>query len=208
MGKPWRHGHTHSCPLMAAEHRSNLDCVEYAVAHGDKDYVPELLRCACGMERLESSGTTVITDTDEHRVTLCRELLDRRKAHAGVCQCGEVVILDGRPNRMDGGWLHTVDAPCCELSPVVDLKLTDYLPAPDMVAHPAHYTSSPAKCSNPECRRPIECIDVTKHMNFSVGSMVKYLWRLGLKGDRVEQLRKVIQYAEFEIGRIEQGDES
>jgi hypothetical protein len=71
----------------------------------------------------------------------------------------------------------------------------------DMVAHPAHYTSSPAKCSG--CGKPIECIDITKHMNFSVGSMIKYLWRLGLKGDRVEQLRKVIQYAEFEIGRIE-----
>lgn len=175
----WRMGDLHSCPLMATEHRSNLDCVEYAVTHGDVSYDPN------------------------------------KAVKSGFCDCALVPIPRGLSAVRFNGQIHyrvgCVDEKSeqvTDLKPVVELKLTDYLPAPDMVAHPAHYTSSPAKCSNPECRRPIECIDVTKHMNFSVGSMVKYLWRLGLKGDRVEQLRKVIQYAEFEIGRIEQGGES
>lgn len=73
-------------------------------------------------------------------------------------------------------------------------------PSGDTVRHPSHYTSSPAKCSG--CGKPIECIDVTKHMMFNVGNMIKYLWRLGRKGDSIEDLRKVIQYAEFEIARL------
>lgn len=71
---------------------------------------------------------------------------------------------------------------------------------PDMVKSPSHYTSLPARCSG--CDKPIECIDVTKHMNFSLGSIVKYAWRIWHKGDPVETLGKIIQYAEFERDRI------
>ena len=71
-------------------------------------------------------------------------------------------------------------------------------PAADPVDHPAHYTSSPARC---ECGRGIECIQVTEHLGFNVGNAIKYLWRLDLKGDAVEQLRKARWYLDREIAR-------
>ena len=68
------------------------------------------------------------------------------------------------------------------------------------ITSPKHYTSLPAACSG--CAKPIECIDVTKHMNFNRGNAVKYIWRAGLKGDDIEDLQKAIQYLEFEISRV------
>lgn len=62
----------------------------------------------------------------------------------------------------------------------------------DMVAHPPHYNEHPSG---------IECIDVVQHMNFCLGNAVKYIWRADLKNDAVEDLRKAIQYIEFEINR-------
>ncbi len=61
----------------------------------------------------------------------------------------------------------------------------------DLINHPPHYTSSPAKC---DCGRPIECIDVTRHMGFNAGNVVKYLWREGLKGAPLADLRKAQWY--------------
>jgi hypothetical protein len=69
----------------------------------------------------------------------------------------------------------------------------------DAVNHPKHYTSHPAKC---KCGESIECIDVTKHMNFCLGNATKYIWRAGLKNDAVEDLEKAIAYLKFEIERI------
>ena len=61
------------------------------------------------------------------------------------------------------------------------------------VDHPAHYTSHPSG---------IEAIQVTEHMNFCLGNAMKYLWRAGLKGDSVEDLRKAAWYIQREIERI------
>src|SRR5205085_8008429 len=47
--------------------------------------------------------------------------------------------------------------------------------------NPAHYRSHPSG---------IECIEVTRHMNFNVGNAIKYLWRYMDKGDPVENLKK------------------
>jgi hypothetical protein len=55
----------------------------------------------------------------------------------------------------------------------------------DMVNRPPHYTGHPSG---------IECIDVTEHMPFCEGNAVKYLWRAGSKGDRLENLRKAAWY--------------
>lgn len=71
----------------------------------------------------------------------------------------------------------------------------------DMVAHPSHYTSSPAKCK--ACGHPIECIDITQHMGFCLGNATKYVWRCDLKHDAIEDLHKAIQCIEFEIARRE-----
>ena len=68
----------------------------------------------------------------------------------------------------------------------------------DPIDHPKHYTSSPARCT---CGKPIECIQVTEHMGFNLGNVTKYIWRAGLKGDAVEDLRKAVWYLEREIAR-------
>lgn len=63
----------------------------------------------------------------------------------------------------------------------------------DNVNHPKHYTEHPSG---------IECIEITEHMNFCVGNAIKYLWRAGLKGEQVEDLRKARWYIDREIARI------
>ena len=70
----------------------------------------------------------------------------------------------------------------------------------DPVNHPSHYTSSPATCA---CGRTIECIDVVRHMGFNLGNVVKYVWRAGAKGDRIEDLRKAAWYLADEIARLD-----
>jgi hypothetical protein len=75
----------------------------------------------------------------------------------------------------------------------------------DPVNHPQHYTSLPADC--PGCGRRIECIDVTKHLNFALGNAMKYLWRNGHKADAIEDLRKAKRYLEIEIARLEKAQQ-
>lgn len=66
------------------------------------------------------------------------------------------------------------------------------VPESDAVDHPPHYTSHPSG---------VECIDVVEHMPFSIGNAVKYLWRAGLKGDALEDLKKARWYIDREIAR-------
>ena len=66
----------------------------------------------------------------------------------------------------------------------------------DPVNHPKHYTTHPSG---------VECIEVTEHMNFCVGNAIKYLWRAGLKGEQIEDLRKARWYIDREIARILNG---
>lgn len=63
----------------------------------------------------------------------------------------------------------------------------------DNVNHPKHYTSHPSG---------VECIEITEHLNFCIGNAIKYLWRAGLKGEQVEDLRKARWYIDREISRI------
>lgn len=69
------------------------------------------------------------------------------------------------------------------------------------IDHPSHYTSGEAKCSG--CGKSIECIDVTKHMGFSLGNSMKYIWRADHKGKRIEDLKKAIRYLEYEIEKCQ-----
>lgn len=71
-------------------------------------------------------------------------------------------------------------------------------PKHDPVSRPWHYTTHPSG---------IECIQVTEHFGFCIGNAIKYLWRAGLKGDAVEDLRKAAWYIEREIKRREGGGE-
>lgn len=56
----------------------------------------------------------------------------------------------------------------------------------DMVNHPPHYKDESG----------IECIEVTKHMQFCGGNCFKYLYRAGKKGSTIEDLKKAAWYAE------------
>ena len=67
-------------------------------------------------------------------------------------------------------------------------------PKADPVNHPSHYTAHPSG---------IECIQITEHMNFCLGNAVKYIWRVRLKGDATEDIKKAIWYLERELKRME-----
>ena len=65
--------------------------------------------------------------------------------------------------------------------------------AHDPVNSPAHYLAVPG----------IEAIDVCEHFSFCRGNALKYLWRAGLKGDELEDLKKSRWYLDREIARFE-----
>ncbi len=72
----------------------------------------------------------------------------------------------------------------------------------DNVNHPSHYNSHPSG---------IECIQVTRHLNFNVGNAIKYLWRAGIKDEtkHIEDIKKAIWYLQDEIKRLEDnGDQT
>ena len=64
----------------------------------------------------------------------------------------------------------------------------------DPVSQPCHYTNHPSG---------VECIDVAEHFSFCLGNVVKYVWRAGLKGDAIEDLKKAKWYLEREIANRE-----
>lgn len=63
----------------------------------------------------------------------------------------------------------------------------------DPVNHPPHYKSHPSG---------VECIQITRHMNFNLGNAIKYIWRAGEKGNAVQDLQKAIWYLNDEINRL------
>ena len=64
----------------------------------------------------------------------------------------------------------------------------------DPVNHPAHYKSHPSG---------IEVIEITEHMNFTLGNVVKYVLRSEHKGNQLEDLKKARWYLHREITRLE-----
>ena len=74
----------------------------------------------------------------------------------------------------------------------------------DSVNHPQHYTWLKELCG-------IEVIDITRHMNFNLGQVLKYILRLGHKEDNnftyyekiLSDLHKAEYYLTREIDRID-----
>ena len=64
----------------------------------------------------------------------------------------------------------------------------------DVVNKARHYNNHPSG---------VECITIVEHMNFCCGNAVKYIWRAGLKGDEIEDLKKARYYIDREIARRE-----
>lgn len=60
----------------------------------------------------------------------------------------------------------------------------------DNVHHPKHYTSHPSG---------VECIEVTRALNFNLGNAFKYLFRRDHKNDSLENLEKALWYLNDEI---------
>lgn len=65
----------------------------------------------------------------------------------------------------------------------------------DVVSHPSHYTEG----RKYEPRKVI----ADWGLNFNLGNAVKYVSRAGRKEDKIEDLRKAVQYIEFEIEELE-----
>lgn len=61
------------------------------------------------------------------------------------------------------------------------------------VDHPPHYTAHPSG---------VECIQITRHMNFNLGNAIKYIWRAGEKDDPLIDLEKAKWYINDEIERL------
>ena len=66
-------------------------------------------------------------------------------------------------------------------------------PIEDLI-NPSHYRRHPSG---------IECIEITRHLNFNVGNAIKYIWRYQDKGDPVENLKKAQWYLDDEIRRLQ-----
>lgn len=76
----------------------------------------------------------------------------------------------------------------------IDDQRTSTEAPPDDPINPSHYRKHPSG---------IECIDITRHMNFNLGNTIKYIWRAGEKNDLIEDLRKAAWYLDDEIRRLE-----
>jgi hypothetical protein len=66
----------------------------------------------------------------------------------------------------------------------------------DEVNHPSHYNAHPSG---------IEAITVTSGFCFSLGNVIKYVWRAGLKNpDPLPDLKKALWYLQFHIRSLEE----
>ena len=68
----------------------------------------------------------------------------------------------------------------------------------DSVNKPSHYTNHPSG---------IECIEISEYFNFCLGNVIKYVWRAGLKGEKMEDLKKARYYINREIKILEDNAE-
>jgi hypothetical protein len=75
----------------------------------------------------------------------------------------------------------------------------------DRVEHPSHYTWLKKLCG-------IEVIDITRHMDFDLGNVIKYVLRQGYKSEEgmsdkekaLEDLKKARWYLDDKIKMLEQ----
>ena len=83
-------------------------------------------------------------------------------------------------------------------------EVEETISAEDKVNHPSHYTWLKQLCG-------IEVIDITRHMDFDLGNVVKYVLRAGHKSEKgysdkekqIEDLKKAQFYINDEIKRLE-----
>ena len=66
----------------------------------------------------------------------------------------------------------------------------------DPVNHPSHYFHPSG----------IEVIQLTRYESFLRGNILKYVLRAPYKGNELQDLKKAMQYLEWEIERVERGE--
>ena len=142
-----------------------------------------------------------------------RTTLDGVTATVASTECGKLYGGDSRSKRYAWGWSGLTGLLLGMEKAIEGPHLLPYLadePPPvaeaatygefaeadecDDVNHPPHYTQHPSG---------VECITITEAFNFNVGNAIKYLWRAGLKGDALEDMRKAAWYVQREIERTE-----
>ena len=62
------------------------------------------------------------------------------------------------------------------------------------INHPVHYNEHPSG---------IECITIAQGFNFNLGNVIKYVWRAGLKDNKIKDLKKARFYLDQEINRLD-----
>lgn len=112
----------------------------------------------------------------EANETVCRDVLGDIAAH---------VSTDEWPGNRSGPW--AASCPDC-IRGAVDLAVGRPV-YDDNVNHPSHYTWLGG----------IEVIDVTEHMGFCLGNVVKYVLRADHKGEPIQDLEKAAWYLAREI---------
>lgn len=134
--------------------------------------------------------------------------------------CIETVIMDKNPNNVayDKGRIYYSEMDECitDNQDIVGHKWSDSFRdyfvkledrefvQNDRVEHPSHYTWLRDLCG-------IEVIDITRHLNFNIGNVIKYVLRSGRKEEQgisvddkaVEDLKKARFYLDDEIKRLE-----
>ena len=63
---------------------------------------------------------------------------------------------------------------------------------PEDAVNPAHYK-----------RFPVEVIQISEHLSYNLGNVVKYAARAGFKDDAILDLKKAQWYLQREIDRLE-----
>ena len=121
----------------------------------------------------------------------------------------QVHLIDARLNNDEEGKksaISEIETAMCNamqlLKCFIDRK--DKEQKTDNVNHPAHYTWLKELCG-------IEVIDITRHMNFNLGQVLKYILRLGHKEDNnftyyekiLSDLHKAEYYLKKEIIKID-----
>src|SRR5882672_3953360 len=103
------------------------------------------------------------------------------------------------PPSLRRGQIHRVPVPGYAPGSPNDTKVSneETLSAPALAEdpiNPSHYRRHPSG---------VECIEITRHLNFNVGNAIKYIWRYNDKGDPIENLKKAQWYLDDEIRRLQ-----
>ena len=142
--------------------------------------------------RFEIGQTVEVKDTHGYRPGQIFEILSRGKKR-GTRWYSDGTDSSDPISGQPGVFEHALTL----LDPVKPIGDPDDSP----VEHPKHYNSHPSG---------VECIEIARHHNFNIGNVFKYLWRIGLKGEkaatkeqRLEEIDKAIFYLQDERARVE-----